>query len=99
MNEYQYQIGKSFPPSNEFIIERHIQLDPQLEIQLRKYLNLHYLGDEDCNHLVDGQMVAKYPEKETKEYQEASRVASVGFYVSLKVTFDVNGIPTAEVIK
>lgn len=97
MNEYQYQLGKSYPPSNEFIIERHIQLEPTDEIQLRKYLNLHYLGDEDCNHLVDGQMVAKYPE--TLEYKEAIHRATVGFYVSLKVTFDVNGIPTVEVIE
>lgn len=32
-----------------------------------KCLNLHHFGDEVCNRVVDGQIVAKYPEKETPE--------------------------------
>jgi hypothetical protein len=91
------ELGDSFEPSNEFVLQTHIHLSPTDEIKLRKFLNLHYLGDEDCNHLVDGEMVPKYPEKETLDYKTASSRIDRGFYVNLKLTFDVNGIPRMEI--
>ena len=36
---------------------------PQMEEALT-LLNLHYLGEENCNHMVDGRWVAKYPDIE-----------------------------------
>lgn len=92
------EFGDVFEPSNEFLLQTHIHLSPTDEIKLRKFLNLHYLGDEDCNHLVDGEMVPKYPEKETSDYKTASSRIDRGFYVNLKLTFDVNGIPTMEIV-
>lgn len=92
------EFGDSFEPSNEFVLQTHIHLPPTDEIKLMKFVNLHYLGDEDCNHIVDGEMVAKYPEKETLEYKEASHRISAGFHLNIKLIFNTNGIPTVEII-
>jgi hypothetical protein len=64
------------------------------EVKLRKYLNLHYLGDVDANELVDGVFKAKYPEKETEEYKNATDRVWRGYNVNLSVVIDDNGIPT-----
>lgn len=35
---------------------------------LRKQINLHYLGDAECNVMTENGIVPKHPQKETKEY-------------------------------
>lgn len=90
--------NKMFEPTNEFVIDQFIDLNADDELKLLKFLNLHYLGDEDCNELVDGVMVAKYPEKETQEFKDATNRVSPGFFVRLKLTYDVNGTCTVEVL-
>jgi len=84
--------------SNEFILTRKIELPVNDEVKLLRFLNLHYLGDVDCNDIVNGVMTAKYPEKETEAYKQATRKATVGFYVKLKLTYDVNGNCNVEVV-
>jgi hypothetical protein len=41
---------------------------------------------------------AKYPEKETEEYKNATDRVWRGYNVNLSVTIDENGIPTFEVL-
>ena len=84
--------------SNEFIITRKIELSDYDEAKLRRFLNLSHLGDVDCNKLVNGVMTAKYPEKETEQFKQAIQKATIGFYVKLKLTYDVNGNCTVEVL-
>lgn len=86
------------PPENRFTIPAKIRLSRSREMQLLKFLNLHYLGDEDANHYVDGNLVAKYPEKETQEFKEAVHRVGMGHTVNLSVEFDVNGKPTFQFI-
>lgn len=86
-------------PSNKFKINVVVQLTSDQEVQLRKFLNLHYLGDEYVNHFANGQMVSKHPEKETKEFKDATRNAIKPNLVHLSVEFDVNGKPTFEIVK
>jgi hypothetical protein len=87
-----------FEPANEFVINQLIGLNDEDELKLLKFLNLHYLGDEDCYELVDGVMVLKYPEKETPKFKAAKYRASSKLFVSLKLTYDVDGRCTVEVL-
>ena len=41
--------NEELPVSNEFITSVKIQLDQEQRQQLLRYLNLHYLGDVNCN--------------------------------------------------
>jgi len=78
--------------SNEFITTVAIQLNLEQRQQLIRYLNLHYLGDVNCNKLNEnGHYVAKYPEKETQEFKNAIWKADVNHEYQVKVIFDVNG--------
>jgi hypothetical protein len=88
-----------FKPENKFVVPVSFHLSPEDEIRLRKFINLHYLGDEDANKLVDGLFVPKYPEKETQEFKNASWRISGGYTVNLAVEFDEKGVPTFEVVK
>lgn len=81
-------------PENKFVVPVTVHLGDYEQVQLRKFLNLHYLGDEDANEFVDGSYRAKYPEKETTEFQNAVWQTTVGYTLQLTVEFDVNGIPT-----
>ena len=83
-----------FRPENKFTVPVTVHLEDYQQVQLRKFLNLHYLGDEDANELVDGSYRAKYPERETTEFQNAVRQIAVGHTLQLTVEFDVNGAPT-----
>lgn len=84
-------------PSNKFEVETTLTLPADQELQLRKFINLHYLGDEDCNVMVDGQFVPKYPE--TEHYKNVCHRIGMGIPVRLSVEFDVNGKPKFEVIQ
>lgn len=86
-------------PSNKFKTNVVVQLTSVQEVQLRKFLNLHYLGDEDVNHIVNGQLVAKYPEKETEEFRNASYNAVKPNLLHLSVEFDVTGKPTFTILQ
>ncbi len=88
-----------YPPTNQFIIPITVELQADQQLQLRKYLNLHYLGDEYANELnEDGVMAPKYPEKETPEFKNAVWNADATHRVEVLVTFDVNGMPKLESI-
>lgn len=67
-------------------------------LQLYRYLNLHYLGDIDANHSVDGVMVPKYPEKETEEFKKAVHNANSSYAITLSMEFDVNGQPNIKAV-
>ncbi len=83
---------EELPASNEFITFVRIQLDHEQKQQLRRYLNLHYLGDVNCNEMDEnGHFVAKYPEKETQEFKDAIWRADMSVDYQVKVVYDVNG--------
>jgi len=86
-------------PSNNFIVEVPVSLQSNQLLQLYRYLNLHYLGDVNANHFVDGQLVPAYPEKETEEFKNATYNVDSSYTVTLSVEFDVNGNPTFEIVK
>ena len=88
-----------FSPENKFVVPVKVSISPADQLKLHKFLNLHYLGDEDANELVDGMFVAKYPEKETAEFKNAVGNVSVGYTAYISVEFDVNGVPTFEIVK
>jgi hypothetical protein len=78
--------------SNEFITFVRIQLDHEQKQQLNRFLNLHYLGDVNCNEYDEnGHFVAKYPEKETEEFKNAMWRANMVNEYQVKVVYDVNG--------
>ena len=85
--------------SNEFIKIVRIQLDHEQKQQLNRFLNLHYLGDIHCNEYDENfKLVPKYPEKETKEFDEAVwRINAVHEY-QVKVVYDVNGNSKLELL-
>jgi maltose-binding protein MalE len=83
---------EELPVSNEFITSVKIQLDQEQRQQLLRYLNLHYLGDVNCNEYDENfKIVSKYPEKETKEFKEAVRKTYAEHWYQVKVVYDVNG--------
>ena len=78
--------------SNEFITFVRIQLDHEQKQQLNRFLNLHYLGDVNCNEYDENfKLVAKYPEKETEEFKDAMWRANMVNEYQVKVVYDVNG--------
>jgi hypothetical protein len=78
--------------SNEFITFVRIQLDHEQKQQLNRFLNLHYLGDVNCNEMDEnGHFVPKYPEKETQEFKDAMWRSGMSVDYQVKVVYDVNG--------
>jgi hypothetical protein len=78
--------------SNEFTTFVKIQLDHEQKQQLNRFLNLHYLGDVNCNEYDENfKLVAKYPEKETEEFKNAMWRANMVHDYQVKVVYDVNG--------
>lgn len=88
-----------FKPENKFTVPVSIHLSPTDELKLQKFINLHYLGDEDANEFVDGKFCPKYPEKETEEFKNAVRNISMGYTAYIEVEFNEKGIPTFGVVK
>ncbi len=85
--------------SNEFIIDVDVRLSHEQYQQLYRFLNLHYLGDVHCNELDEsGFYFPKYPDKETDEFKEASRMAGITQSHRVKVIFDVNGNSRLELV-
>jgi hypothetical protein len=83
---------EEYPVSNEFITFVRIRLDHEQKQQLNRFLNLHYLGDIHCNEYDKNfKLVPKYPEKETKEFDEAVWKAGMCVDYQVKVVYDVNG--------
>jgi hypothetical protein len=83
---------EELPVSNEFITFVRIRLNHEQKQQLNRFLNLHYLGDVNCNEMDEnGHFVAKYPEKETEEFKDAMWRAHTTHECEVKVVFDVNG--------
>jgi hypothetical protein len=84
--------NEEFPVSNEFITFVRIRLDHEQKQQLNRFLNLHYLGDVNCNEMDEnGHFVAKYPDKETEEFKDAIWRADMSVDYQVKVVYDVNG--------
>ena len=78
--------------SNEFTTFVRIQLDHEQKQQLNRFLNLHYLGDVNCNEYDENlKIVPKYPEKETQEFKDAFWRAHTTHEYQIKVVYDVNG--------
>ena len=78
--------------SNEFITFVRIQLDHEQKQQLNRFLNLHYLGEVNCNEYDENmKIVPKYPEKETEEFKDALWRAGMSVDYQVKVVYDVNG--------
>jgi hypothetical protein len=78
--------------SNEFTTFVRIQLDHEQKQQLNRFLNLHYLGDVNCNEYDENmKIVPKYPEKETEEFKDALWRAGMSVDYQVKVVYDVNG--------
>ena len=92
-------LDELFGPENKFIVPVNILLSKDDEVRLRKFINLHYLGDVDANILVNDHYVAQYPEKETQDYKDATWKISGHFRVNLAVEFDTDSNPTFEVVK
>ena len=90
---------EELPVSNEFITFVKIQLDHEQKQQLYRYLNLHYLGDVNCNEPDEtGKLVAKYPEKETQEFKEALWRANAVHEYQVKVVYSVDGTCKLELL-
>ena len=78
--------------SNEFTTFVRIQLDHEQKQQLNRFLNLHYLGDVNCNEYDENfKLVPKYPEKETDEFRNALWRSNMSVDYQVKVVYDVNG--------
>jgi hypothetical protein len=78
--------------TNEFVTFVRIQLSHEQKQQLNRFLNLHYLGDVNCNEYDENmKIVPKYPEKETEEFKDAVWKAGVVVEYQVKVVYDVNG--------
>ena len=83
---------EEYSVSNEFTTFVKIQLDHEQKQQLNRFLNLHYLGDVNCNEYDENfKLVAKYPEKETEEFKNAMWRANMVNEYQVKVVYDVNG--------
>lgn len=83
---------EELPVSNEFTTFVRIQLDHEQKQQLNRFLNLHYLGDVNCNEYDENlKIVPKYPEKETEEFKDALWRAGMVVDYQVKVVYDVNG--------
>jgi len=83
---------EELPVSNEFTTFVRIQLDHEQKQQLNRFLNLHYLGDVNCNEYDENmKIVPKYPEKETEEFKDALWRAGMSVDYQVKVVYDVNG--------
>jgi hypothetical protein len=54
-------------------------------------INNFYLGDTECNELVDGTYQPKYPEKESAEFEEAHYNIRRGFAARIKIGLLENG--------
>lgn len=64
--------------------------DPQRTKALR-ILSLHYLGDEECNVMKDGRLVAKYPGKETQELKETHYACCRSYIVEVDINLMEDG--------
>jgi hypothetical protein len=86
------QREEELPVSNEFITFVRIQLNHEQKQQLNRFLNLHYLGDIHCNEYDENfKLVPKYPEKESKEFDEAVWRAGMCVDYQVKVVYSVDG--------
>ena len=83
---------EELPVSNEFTTFVRIQLDHEQKQQLNRFLNLHYLGDVNCNEYDENmEIVPKYPEKETEEFKDAIWKINATHEYQVKVVYDING--------
>lgn len=57
----------------------------------QRLINKHYLGDENCNKYLNGELVAKYPEKETEDYKNANFNCCKGFSQEVTLQLLENG--------
>jgi hypothetical protein len=72
----------------------YVNLLPEEIKALSRAINFHYLNDEECNKLVDGEYVSKYPEKECKELIDAGYAIHRTYTTEVEVEFsEVTGCP------
>lgn len=83
--------------ANKFTVPVTVVLSAVDELRLHKFINLHYLSDEDSNELLSNGCCAKYPERETDDFKAAVNRICQDHTVNLLVTYDVLGTPTFEI--
>jgi hypothetical protein len=68
-------------------------LDYEQQQEARRAINTYYLGEAECNYLDPGtkEYLPKHPEKETKEFKEASKNVSCEWIEYVTVGLDSNG--------
>jgi hypothetical protein len=68
-------------------------LDYEQQQEARRAINTYYLGEAECNYLdpETKMCVPKYPEKETKEFKDASKNVSCEWIEYVTVGLDSNG--------
>lgn len=76
-----------------FVQEVDVCFTPVHMIQAQKAVNMHYLGDEECNcmDLSCRTLVPKYPEKESRDFIEASATVTGNYKVKVKIIVDSTG--------
>lgn len=72
-------------------VKVNVSFTEEQRSMLRKSVNLHYLGDPECNMMTEGGIVAKYPEKETKEYKEVMHRINCTYIMEVPVHFYEDG--------
>lgn len=66
-------------------------LSPEVLEESLKLLNLHNFNDKECNHYINGKLVAKYPSLETKEVKEAYWRVNAGTVFTVAVELYSDG--------
>lgn len=75
----------------EFMVDLGGYLDELQKNVAFEAINLHYVGDKNCNHMVDGKMVAKYPDKECQEMEDAHYNVMRGYSVKTVIQLMSDG--------
>jgi len=82
----------------EFVVDIDISLSPEQKQEAMRALNLHYVGDEECNKLEGDQLVGKYNDHiNFKKLMDAHYAVCRSTYRRAKVGLNKNG--TYEIIK
>lgn len=75
--------------TNNFNVSVSISLTDEQRLQLEKFINVYFLGDEEPN--------VNHPEINSEDYREAIAQTRSQWPVSLSLSFNHNGIPCIQV--
>lgn len=83
---------KRFPKClSTFSVKVNVSFTEEQLSSLRKHINMHYLGDKECNVRTEGGIVSKYPDKETPEYIKIMHMINRTFTVNVPIHFFDDG--------